>query len=169
MTNTMSNVPGLLDDQPVVFDRVEIEQHYDTITSDLPEPDPTWQFIDAQGHGHFMADNPANRYPTLVWTITRTYYCADCQDEHDEGEYRCRLCGEAIQPATRAPRGPIRILTHESFSATITNPGVPLVQGQEYVVKIGRDVYATYLGEITMTSAGTTTVTLNGALRTAPL
>lgn len=55
------------------------------------ELDPKWSFTDPNGHVHTSLE-------TLEWIVTSTYWCEDCNDEHDEGEYRCRVCGEAVEP-----------------------------------------------------------------------
>lgn len=57
--------------------------------------DPTWVHVDSQGHEHRFVGRDI---PTVEWAITRTYWCEDCRDEHDEGEYRCVKCGEVVEP-----------------------------------------------------------------------
>ena len=59
------------------------------------ERDPDWTFRDAQGHEHDAT------LATLEWIVTNRYWCSDCRDWHEEGEYRCRLCREAVSPGER--------------------------------------------------------------------
>ncbi len=77
---------------------LELERDIIVIESIYPEPDPDWTFIDEVGHHH-----DASR-ATLDWVVTRTYWCEGCEDEHEDGEWRCRQCGEVIHPGTRSPQ-----------------------------------------------------------------
>lgn len=54
--------------------------------------DPKWKTTDESGHVHSSLD-------LLEWVVTGTYWCDSCHDEHEEGEYRCRLCGEVVEPS----------------------------------------------------------------------
>jgi hypothetical protein len=54
------------------------------------EIDPEWSFTDAAGH--------AAPLETADLLVTGTYWCEACRDEHDEVEYRCRLCGATVEP-----------------------------------------------------------------------
>lgn len=56
------------------------------------ELDPKWSYTDPAGHVHTTLD-------TLEWVVTSTYWCDSCCDEHDEGEYRCRLCAAVVEPS----------------------------------------------------------------------
>jgi hypothetical protein len=60
-----------------------------------PAPDPKWRYTDARGHKHHRE---ASEWPTLRWVVDRTYWCETCLDEHGEGHYECRKCGEHIEP-----------------------------------------------------------------------
>ena len=79
---------------------VDVSQDAETVYSITPVADKTWTFIDSNGHGHYWDDG----YPTLEWTVTSSYWCSDCHDEHEEGEYRCRICGVPVSPGTASPR-----------------------------------------------------------------
>ena len=59
------------------------------------EFDPDWRFTDAAGHEH---GGPTE---TFSWVVTGSYWCESCNDMHEEGEWRCQLCGEAIKRGTR--------------------------------------------------------------------
>lgn len=52
---------------------------------------PGWRYVDDAGHVHAG-------YDSLEWVGTSTYWCDTCRDEHEEGEYRCRLCAEVVEP-----------------------------------------------------------------------
>lgn len=64
-------------------------------TSSLPRRDPNWSAICRCGH--------VNAWETIRWVTTGTYWCDECADEHDEGEYRCARCDEAATPALIGP------------------------------------------------------------------
>ena len=75
--------------------KLTYERDYVTVSSLYPEPDPDWTFVDAAGHRHDGSGE------TLEWVFTRTYWCEECCDEHEEGEWRCLECGEVLVPGTR--------------------------------------------------------------------
>lgn len=82
-------------DEPVRI-HVEVEQ----ITVDTmggPSPDPDWHYTDHHGHPHLRI---GDEWPTLRWVVDRTYFCEDCQDEHEEGHWECVRCHEHIAPGT---------------------------------------------------------------------
>lgn len=79
---------------------LRIEQEVIDVSTSLPEHDPDWQYTDAQGHKHSMVKG---KYPMLRWVVFKTYFCSDCNDEHEKGEYRCKLCNEVITPGSRNP------------------------------------------------------------------
>ncbi len=58
-------------------------------------PDPKWSAIDAHGHVHRFEGNVL---PSLEWVVTATYWCDTCRDEHEEGEWRCRICAGVVEP-----------------------------------------------------------------------
>lgn len=58
-------------------------------------PDPSWSHVDAHGHEHRFAGSDL---PTLEWVVTGAYWCEMCWDEHEEGEWRCRQCGDVVEP-----------------------------------------------------------------------
>lgn len=76
--------------KPVVT--VEVEDIFVRPTGG-PVEDPDWRFTDAAGHKHRGASRDTTR-----WVVDRTYWCEDCQDEHEEGHLECKLCGEQIEP-----------------------------------------------------------------------
>ena len=59
------------------------------------ERDPNWTYTDRNDHAHDAS------LETLEWIVTRRYWCEGCRDEHEEGEYRCRLCGEVVATGSR--------------------------------------------------------------------
>ncbi len=81
----------------------------DSITA--RDPDPRWVFIDQCGHEHrWVRDTKALgdhfNLPTLDWVVTGTVgYDDGCGmvDFVEEGEYRCRDCGQVVEPGTVEP------------------------------------------------------------------
>jgi hypothetical protein len=74
------------------------------VTSALPYPDERWRFTDAAGHEHrYRRQGAGDYYPTLVWVVDERWWCDDCGDEHTEGHYECRACGERIVPGLAGP------------------------------------------------------------------
>lgn len=59
--------------------------------------DPDWEYVDKHGDRHWGSALNA----TLEWVVTSTYWCDTCSDSHEEGEYRCKRCGEVIEPGTK--------------------------------------------------------------------
>lgn len=84
---------------------INIHYHVDhvPIPSLGPSPDKRWTYIDAAGHQHRYTDDSkvgyaGGHYPTLKWVVDETYWCADCNDEHEDGHTECVMCGEHISP-----------------------------------------------------------------------
>lgn len=80
--------------------RIEIESI--DVTSSLPKPDTRWTFTDANGHRHRYEDGA---YPTLVRVVDETYWCPDCNEDHEVTHLGCRECGERIEPGMVGPSG----------------------------------------------------------------
>ena len=74
---------------------VEIDREVINMEFLYPERDPDWTYTDKAGHHHDA------KLATCEVVVTRTYWCEDCQDEHEESELRCKECGEVINPGTR--------------------------------------------------------------------
>jgi len=82
-----------------------VEQDYEEFTTVGPEADKDWREIDSHGHEHYWDKG----WPTLEWVVTGGYWCEMHNEEHEEGEWRCRECGEHVTPGMRHP-GP-RVMT----------------------------------------------------------
>lgn len=79
---------------------LELDQHetpVETTAGGHNEPDPDWRHVDRAGHEHTTASEGA----TWRWVTTGGYYCEDCRDDHETGEYRCVVCGERVEPGKR--------------------------------------------------------------------
>jgi hypothetical protein len=63
--------------------RVESVGHYELADG--------WSHTDTHGHVHTSLD-------TLELVVVGTYWCETCNDEHEELEYRCRQCGDVVEP-----------------------------------------------------------------------
>ena len=95
-----------IDGQEVPAERAEVSIKQDFETArflDNREPDPTWVYEDAEGHGHFWALTSYDHYwvPTTEYKIVASYWCEHCNEVHETGHQVCRDCGEVIQPGTR--------------------------------------------------------------------
>lgn len=67
------------------------------VTSNTPDPDPNWKFVDAHGHGHFY-HTQEDPYPTLL-EIVRTGYDPDFGESYTyRVGWRCRHCRRRIEP-----------------------------------------------------------------------
>ena len=77
---------------------IDVEQEWMDVTSDWPtyKPDPDWTFTDRAGHKHGVIDG---KTPTLRAERT-SCYCPDCEENHDETEMVCRVCGETVEVGT---------------------------------------------------------------------
>lgn len=86
--------------------RIEVEQV--EVTSNLPQPDKNWRYTDQQGHEHYYSVEGhvhSSRYPTLREVVDRSYWCGDCEDEHEDTHLECKVCGETIVPGMVEPSG----------------------------------------------------------------
>lgn len=66
------------------------------------EFDPDWRFTDTAGHAH---SRESGKFPSLGWIVDRIYWCETCREDHNEGHYECKWCGEEIEPGTRTRPG----------------------------------------------------------------
>ena len=79
---------------------LRVEREVIEVTSNAPRTDEAWTYTDERGHEHYWRDG----YPTLQWVTEDTYWCSDCDDEHDDGgHWECRECGETVEPGMRPP------------------------------------------------------------------
>lgn len=81
------------------FGELRVETEMIDVTSGLPRPDENWTYTDQHGHEHRYDDG----YPTLIQVVDETYWCPDCNDEHEKTHLECRECGEHINPGLRGP------------------------------------------------------------------
>lgn len=83
--------------------RVTIRPLLEDVTAEW-EPDPSWSFTDAAGHTHRWVAKAGfslwwtGTVPTIGPAVVGTYWCEDCQDDHEETEQRCLLCREVVRP-----------------------------------------------------------------------
>lgn len=82
-----------------------MKQEHEEYTTAAPETDKAWRATDSNGHEHYWQDG----YPTLEWVVTGGYWCEMHNEDHEEGEWRCRECGEHVPPGMKHP-GP-RVIT----------------------------------------------------------
>ena len=91
---------------------IRLERDYTEVNIASRVADERWKFTDSNGHEHSYTSKPrdhGDHYPTLIYVPGPTYYCADCNDEHEDyavSRYECRTCGEAIVPGSREPQNP---------------------------------------------------------------
>lgn len=82
---------------------LRVEQDVQRVPSNLPRPNPRWEFTDAKGHYHAYADDKRDRYPTLE-ALTEPAACDGscggvCNGEgYHVTRYFCRICREEIEP-----------------------------------------------------------------------
>jgi hypothetical protein len=94
--------------------------------------DPNWQFVDAQGHGHFTRPDDsgvswAKRLPTLE---ERTEPCGDEEEDHScmveecdlwlDTNWHCKICDEIIEPGTVSVPRPTHLPGPVTISITMT-------------------------------------------------
>lgn len=76
-----------------------IEQDHEEFRTAAPKTDKDWRTTDSNGHEHYWRDG----WPTLEWVVTGSYWCEMHAEEHEEGEWRCRECGERVEPGMLHP------------------------------------------------------------------
>lgn len=80
------------------------------VTSNVPEADPKWRFVDSHGHEHRWENYEIKgglwvegaELPTLRWVTDETWVDED-NYEREEGHYECRECGDEVKPGRRMP------------------------------------------------------------------
>lgn len=74
-----------------------------TPVSYLSDMDAAWTFTDSSGHRHHCEYDAADHYPTLALVTGPSWWCEDCDDEHQDSRLECRQCGEEITPGQTGP------------------------------------------------------------------
>ncbi len=103
MTTRMKSMEFFIDNGPPLVGKLDVHQDYRYEHTNLPRPNPAWEFTDANGHYHAHAEDDAERYPTLDAVIEQVPCDGSCGGTC-EGEgysitrYRCLICREEIQP-----------------------------------------------------------------------
>jgi hypothetical protein len=130
---------------PMVSITVEREEIPVETMNPTKVADEKWRFVDKEGHGHFWE---GETLPTLEWVATGKQWVGDEFDgeEYEVGEYRCRLCGEVVEPRKRVEYGPRSIPGPASFTVEISGERFSLTE-QMYSASIER--WVTALREIT--------------------
>jgi hypothetical protein len=103
----------------LIIEREVIPVHY------LSDIDAGWTFTDGHGHAHHCEYEAADHYPTLTLVTDGTYWCADCEDEHELSHLECRQCGEEIRPGITGPG-----VKYIQGAVTCTFNGEPVTQEQ---------------------------------------
>lgn len=82
------------------------------------ERDQDWRYVDKEGHGHFWE---GSELPTLEWIVTGTRWVGDEYDASEvvEGEYRCPLCREVVEPGWKLSYGPRHVPGPTTVTITI--------------------------------------------------
>jgi hypothetical protein len=57
--------------------------------------DPEWVEVDPAGHEHRFS---GDELPTCECVVTRSYWCHECLDMHDEHVWRCLACNHTVTP-----------------------------------------------------------------------
>lgn len=148
-----------------------------------PEPDPRWTFTDQAGHEHRWVEGGKEEgqhkgsllLPTLEYVITgESGYDDGCGqvDVIEEGEWRCRECGEVVLPGTRTTEpgrmeaGPVRWSSEVSMSAKqlvvmprswLDQPiavSTPFGRGQAYITEVVPGDFLGCLYEVKLRGVG---------------
>jgi hypothetical protein len=77
--------------------------HEETPVNYLNDIDANWRFTDAVGHEHHCEYEAIYHWPTLREVVDNTSWCEDCEDNHEDTHFECRLCGEHITPGMTGP------------------------------------------------------------------
>lgn len=92
-----------INDLLALYGRLNITQTHEVIRTNLPAPDLSWTFQDA--NGHFHAFDKGGDLPTLN-AVPRHVDCDGscggiCQGEgYNVIDYTCVLCGEVVEPGS---------------------------------------------------------------------
>lgn len=91
--------------------------------------DEQWRYVDKKGHGHFW---DSEKLPTLKKVKTGTTWVGDEYDgsEITIYEYRCRQCGETIEPVYKLKYGPDTIPGPAWMIVTVNNEEFQLTPEQ---------------------------------------
>lgn len=110
---------------PPLTGSLDVHQDVQWEHSDLPRPDPRWQFTDSNGHYHAHADDKLEPYPTLDRVVEPVACDGSCGGTCDgEGysttRYFCLICREEITPGSLS--GPYRFAIPGLKSWTVEVP-----------------------------------------------
>lgn len=113
------------------YGELRVETEMIDVTSGLPRPSKSWTYTDQQGHQHRYDDG----YPTLVTVVERTYWCDECNDEHQDTHLACGLCGEEISPGVVGP-SPFREFAPGRISAYLNDEPISRERYEEIMAEI---------------------------------
>lgn len=116
------------------FGELIVEREMIEVTSGWPKPDKSWTYTDQQGHEHRYDDG----WPTLVTVVERTYWCDECNDEHQDTHLACAICGEEIAPGMKPP-SLAREFIPGQIRATLNGEQISKEQYEEIIATLQRD------------------------------
>lgn len=71
---------------------VSIETDVEEVRSGEYYVPDDWTWTDPAGHRHTAS------LKTTHWVTLYTYWCCDCEDEHEESQLQCKKCGVEVKP-----------------------------------------------------------------------
>ncbi len=96
----------------------------DIVSAEGTEIDPKWSCVDQAGHFHAYDDK--KQTPTLKSKVVRTWYCGDCEEEHEDSALFCVLCDEKVEPGRRTNWGKTtRISLGTRYELTVWSENLP--------------------------------------------
>lgn len=122
--------------------RLVIEQDIRIEHTNLPIPDPAWEFVDAAGHFH--AYDTANELRTLSARREHRDCDGSCGDQckgYEVTVYACRICNEVVTP--RLLIGPHSFPVHGRMSWHIDLEGID-EQAAPVPVRLAKQVSARF-------------------------
>lgn len=119
------------------------------------EADPAWRYRDQASHKHAPetytdagGTDRVRSWPTLTQVVDETYWCEDCQEEHERSHMECPLCSETITPGRRAARAVV-IPSPMQFRASLFSETFhPLANDVELTIET-----ETYRGDVIRSEA----------------
>lgn len=124
MATTARLAAARVDNNPPAPATLHTEREQIDITT-RHEPDPNWEHVDPAGHYHARANNgddPASNYPTLLGDVEHVDCNGTCGGDcegYDTTVWRCRACGDVVQPGSRETDGRRYMDGLETWTVTV--------------------------------------------------
>lgn len=177
MNESVSEIAGAtasIDGGEPVPATLKLIRQSEVVWTNLPQPDPQWEFTDPAGHYH-ARDADKKEYPTLEARSEHVDCDGSCGgvcegEGYTDIRYSCRICGAEIEPGSKEGPHSFVVPGRDDWSVDVD----AFLGDRRTVsvrVEVDRDVFfgVAHVGNYTATSDGSTMVATTTLYSGSPL